>query len=177
MNIVLIGYRGTGKSTVGRILAERLRRRMVSTDAEVVSRAGLPIPKLVERYGWDHFRNLESAVCSELSREDSLIIDSGGGAILRDANVRALKQNGVLFWLTASPQTSRERIAADHGRPSLTGTKSFVDEIAEVLAQRIPAYQAAADHVVSTDDRSAAEIASFIALKSLSAPSQSSPPH
>jgi shikimate kinase len=154
MNIVLIGYRGTGKSAVGRLLAARLGRELVSTDAEIVKRAQRTIPEIVAQRGWDYFRDLESEICKELSSRDHLVIDTGGGAILRPQNIEALKKNGTIFWLTASVETIVTRIGSDKQRPSLTGTKSFVDEIQDVLQERVPKYQAAADHVIATDNRS-----------------------
>lgn len=154
MNIVLIGYRGTGKSTVGKVLATRLGRELVSTDKEIVKRAGRSIPEIVAEHGWEHFRQLESQVCKDLGGRDNLVIDTGGGAILRKENVDAFKRNGTLCWLTASVNTIANRIGGDTQRPSLTGNKSFVEEIQEVLEERIPKYQAAADHIVPTDGRS-----------------------
>ena len=162
MNIVLIGYRGTGKSTVGKILAERLGRELVSTDAEIIKRARLPVPDIVQRFGWDHFRDLESEVCRDLAGKDGLIIDAGGGAILRQQNVDCLKKNGVLVWLTASVHTITERIGGDTQRPSLTGTKSFTEEVEEVLQERQPKYKAAANHIIQTDGRSVTEVAEAI---------------
>jgi len=158
MNIVLIGYRGTGKSTVAKMLAARLRRELVSTDSEVVKRAKQSIPEIVAQHGWEYFRDLESAVCRDLAGRDQLVIDTGGGAILRPQNVKALKRNGKLIWLTATVETITARIGGDSQRPSLTGTKSFVEEISEVLRARIPKYQAAADHVIQTDDRSTQQL-------------------
>ncbi|MCX5729533.1 MAG: shikimate kinase [Nitrospirae bacterium] len=154
MNIVLIGYRGTGKSTVGRLLAARLGRDLVSTDAEIVKRAQRTIPEIVAQEGWENFRDLESDICRELASRDQLVIDTGGGAILRAQNVEALKKNSTVFWLTASVETIAKRIGGDNQRPSLTGTKSFVDEIQDVLRERTPKYQAAADYVIATDDQS-----------------------
>jgi shikimate kinase len=154
MNIVLIGYRGTGKSTVGRLLATRLGREFVSTDAEIVKRAQRTIPQIVAQDGWEYFRDLESDICREFANRDQLVIDTGGGAILRAQNVEALKKNGTLFWLEASAGTITKRIGGDNQRPSLTGTKSFVDEIQDVLRERTPKYQAAANHLITTDDRS-----------------------
>jgi len=154
MNIVLIGYRGTGKSTVGQLLAARLGRELVSTDAEIIKRAKRTIPEIVTQEGWEYFRNLESDVCRELASRDKLVIDTGGGAILRTQNVEALKKNGTVFWLTASIETIGKRIGGDDQRPSLTGGKSFVDEIGDVLRERTPNYQTAADHTIVTDDRS-----------------------
>ena len=153
MNIVLIGYRGAGKSAVGRRLAARLGRTLVSTDAEVVKRAHRTIPEIVAKEGWEYFRDLESDICRELADRDQLVIDTGGGAILRPQNVEALKKNGTVFWLEASVETITKRIGRDTQRPSLTGTKSFVDEIQDVLRERTPQYQAAADHVIRTEDQ------------------------
>lgn len=154
MNIVLIGYRGTGKSTVARLLASRLERELVSTDAEIVKRVQRTIPEIVAQEGWEHFRDLESEICREVAGRDQLIIDTGGGAVLRAQNTEALKKNGTVIWLTASVETIAKRIGADNQRPSLTGTKSFVEEIQDVLQERMPIYQAAADHVITTDTRS-----------------------
>jgi shikimate kinase len=153
MNIVLIGYRGTGKSTVGKRLAARLGRECLSTDAEIVTRAKRTIPEIVAQEGWEYFRDLESAVCRDLAGRDQLVIDTGGGAILRAQNVEALKKSGTLFWLTASVETIAKRIGGDNQRPSLTGTKSFIEEIQDVLREREPKYQAAADHIIATDGR------------------------
>ena len=158
MNVVLIGYRGTGKSTIGKMLAARLGRTLLSTDSEVVQLAGQPIPAIVEQHGWEYFRDLESKVCQELAGRNGLIIDTGGGAILRSQNVDVLKQSGKLFWLTASVDTIAKRIGSDTQRPSLTGTKSFVDEIQDVLRDRLPKYQAAADHVIETDGKSVTQV-------------------
>ena len=162
MNIVLIGYRGTGKSTVGRLLAARLGRELVSTDAEIVKRAKRTIPEIVAQEGWEYFRNLESNICRELADHDKLVIDTGGGAILRTENVEALKKNGSVFWLTASVETIAKRIGDGNQRPSLTGTKSFVDEIQDVLRERTPKYQAAADHSIATDNRSISQLVDMI---------------
>lgn len=162
MNVVLIGYRGTGKSSVGKILAAQLGRTLLSTDAEVVKLAGQTIPAMVEQHGWEYFRDLESKVCQELADQNGLIIDTGGGAILRLQNVEVLKQTGKLFWLTASVETIAKRIGSDTQRPSLTGTKSFLDEIQDVLQDRLPKYQAAGDYVIETDGRSLSQVADEI---------------
>lgn len=162
MNVVLIGYRGTGKSTVGNIVAARLGRQMVSTDKEIVRRAGSPIPEIVAAHGWEYFRDLESAVCQDLAGRDNLVIDTGGGAILRQQNVDVFKQSGLLIWLTASVETIAVRIGSDTQRPSLTGTKSHVEEIRDVLSERMPKYQAAADMTLATDGRSIEELATAI---------------
>jgi shikimate kinase len=162
MNIILIGYRGTGKSTVGMIISERLGLSLVGMDGRIVERAGMSIPEIVDRHGWDHFRDIESEVVRESCSRDGQVLDCGGGVILREDNVRELKNAGKVFWLKASKDTIAERICDDDQRPSLTGDKSFIEEIEEVLAEREPKYRSAADHVMDTDGRTPEEISEEI---------------
>lgn len=161
MNLVLIGYRGTGKSTVGEILARRLGWPLQSLDPMIIQRAGMSIPALVEKFGWDHFRDLESAVLQEAVAGDRQVLDCGGGIILRPENRAALKKSGAVVWLTAEVETIAGRLADKTDRPSLTGA-SFIDEIAEVLEQRRELYRDAADLVIATDYKSSERIADEI---------------
>jgi shikimate kinase len=162
MNIVLIGYRGTGKSTVAGILGQRLKRSVISTDAEIVKEAGQSIPSIVKQFGWDHFRGLETQMCRKLTNQENLVIDTGGGLILKEENVKILKANGKIFWLTAEVSTIASRISGDTERPSLSGTKTFVEEIEEILEIRRPHYQAAADVTIPTDNATPESIANQI---------------
>lgn len=162
MNLILIGYRGTGKSTVAELLATRLGWRVISTDAQIVEKAHMKIPDIVAGKGWEHFRHLETEVCLALKNQDCLVIDTGGGIIIRPDNMKALKPNGLVFWLTAKVTTITRRISDDTQRPALTAGKTFLEEIQEVLTERTPKYQAAADHTIATDDLSPEEIASQI---------------
>lgn len=162
MNIVLIGYRGTGKSAVGTLIAERLGMICVGMDARIVEKAGMSIPEIVAQRGWPGFRDLESEVAREYAAQDGLVIDAGGGVIERPENVDMLRANGVVFWLKASVPTIVSRIQGDTQRPSLTGGKSFVDEVAEVLERRTPLYQNAAHHAIDTDLLTPEEVADRI---------------
>lgn len=162
MNLVLIGYRGTGKSTVAELLATKLGWKAISTDAQIVEKAQRAIPDIVASHGWDHFRNLETEACLALKDRDRMVIDTGGGLILRPENVEALQPNSLVFWLTATVPTISRRISDDTQRPALTAGKTFVEEIQEVLTERTPKYQAAADHAIATDDRLPEAIASQI---------------
>jgi shikimate kinase len=162
MNIVLIGYRGTGKSEVGALLAARLGIRLVGMDAEIVREAGMSIPQIVERFGWPGFRDLETAEARKLSGQDHLVIDCGGGVIERPENVEILRRNARIVWLKASVATIVERIQGDTQRPALTAGKSFTEEVAEVLERRTPLYQAAAHFAVDTDPLTPAEVAEAI---------------
>jgi shikimate kinase len=162
MNIVLIGYRGTGKSTVGQILGQRLGRKVISIDAEIVKEAKQSISHIVEKFGWEHFRELETQMCRKLQDQTDLVIDTGGGLILKEENVNILKADGTFFWLTAEIPIIVKRISGDTQRPSLSGTKTFVEEIEDILKERTPKYQAAADHVIPTDRTSPDQIADSI---------------
>jgi shikimate kinase len=159
VNIVLIGYRGTGKTAVGALVAERLAMRYVGMDQSIVDRAGMSIPQIVERRGWPGFRDLESAVARELAGLDGAVIDTGGGIIERPENIEALRANACIIWLKASVETIVSRIEAGTQRPSLTGGKSFTEEVAEVLGRRSPMYQRAAQHEIDTDQLAAEDVA------------------
>ncbi|MCK4952244.1 shikimate kinase [Candidatus Bathyarchaeota archaeon] len=150
MNIVLIGYRGTGKTSVGKKLAEKLDRRFTGTDELIIQKAGMSIPKIVDNYGWDVFRNIESEVVKEVSKKDNWIIDTGGGVVLRRINVKNLKKKGMLILLKADIKTIINRIKHDKERPSLSGRKSFIEEVEEVLKQRSKKYEEAADYTIDT---------------------------
>jgi len=163
MNLVLIGYRGTGKSTVARLLATRLGMEVVSLDAEIVRQAGRPIPQIVAEHGWPHFRDLEAEITERCSGRDHLIIDAGGGVVLRPENVACLRRKGMLFWLRAAVPSIVARIAGGTERPALTAGKSFTEEVEDVLRERTPLYAAAAHHQIDTDTRSPEQVAAEVA--------------
>jgi shikimate kinase len=162
MNIVLIGYRGTGKSVVGELLALHLGMPYIGMDAKIAARAGMSIPEIVERFGWTEFRDLESKMVLELSGLDNIIMDTGGGVIERPENIEALKKNSRIFWLQASVDTIVRRIQADTQRPALTTGKTFTEEVAEVLEQRISKYKSAAQYEIDTDALTPEQVAGKI---------------
>jgi shikimate kinase len=162
MNIVLIGYRGTGKSVVGHLLARKLNREIISMDAEIVKKAGMSIPEFVEQNGWPKFRDLETEVAQELAERDNIIVDCGGGVIERPENIPALRTNGVIFWLQASVDVVVNRIAGGTERPALTEGKTFTEEVEEVLERRTPLYSEAAQHTINTDDMTPDQVADSI---------------
>ena len=162
MNIVLIGYRGTGKSVVGKLVAEALRMQCISMDGRIVERAGMSIPDIVENQGWSAFRDMESEIARELAKADNIIIDSGGGVIERPENIDALGVNSRIVWLKASVGVIVSRIQGDTERPSLTGGKSFTEEVAEVLERRTPKYKNAAHYEIDTDHLKPEQVADRI---------------
>jgi shikimate kinase len=162
MNLILVGYRGTGKSIVGRHLGTLLGRQVVSLDQEIAGRAGMSIPQIVAAHGWDYFRDLEVAVCTDVAAQPDLVIDCGGGVVEREANITTLRAGGMVFWLRATPATIVSRIGGDNNRPSLTGTKSFTEEVEEVLRRRWPLYERLAQAAIDTDGRTPEDLADTI---------------
>jgi shikimate kinase len=153
MNLVLIGYRGSGKSEVGRRLAARLKLTFVDTDDLIEERYGAPISAIVKSHGWGHFRKLENNVIEEISKRDHLIIAPGGGAVLDTDNVKALRRNGTIVWLKADRQTLLKRMNQDPGtdtrRPTLTG-KGTSEELKEVMSLREPIYERVSEIQIDT---------------------------
>ncbi len=162
MNVVLVGYRGTGKSSVAALVGRALGLRVVSLDAEIARRAGKSIPEIVADAGWPGFRDLEEEVVRSCAAGDGQVIDCGGGVIEREANIERLRAAGPVIWLTASTRTIVERIRGSAERPSLTGSKSFTDEVEEVLERRRPLYRQIAHYEVTTDDRTIEEVAARV---------------
>jgi len=162
MNIVLIGYRGTGKSSVGEILAARLGMPYIGMDGEIVKRGGMSIPEIVGKSGWPEFRDRETGLARELAARDGVIIDTGGGIIERPENMEALGKNARIFWLKAEVATIVSRIQGNSDRPPLTAGKTFTDEVAEVLERRTPRYRSAAHYEIDTDDLTPEQIADRI---------------
>lgn len=168
MNIVLIGYRCTGKTSVGKAISERLGKAVVDTDDYLEKKAGRPIGNMVEKEGWDFFRDREREAIREITASDDLVIAAGGGVVLDQENVINLKRNAVLILLEATNETILQRMGADdkteQQRPSLTG-KSPLEEIEEVLEIRRPYYQQAMDFSVDTTSKTVEEIVDEILQK------------
>jgi shikimate kinase len=170
-NLVLIGYRATGKTAVGVRLAEMLGCTFVDLDQALVQEAGRPIADIVAQGGWAEFRRLEKELVARYRDTRGLVLATGGGAVLDPDNVTALRKNGILIWLTADPAAIQARLAQDQprdsNRPSLTGGDT-IREVLEVLKERSPLYQAAAQISIDTTHRSVAQVVKLVlaALKS-----------
>jgi len=162
VNVVLVGYRGTGKSAVAERIAKELELRVVCLDDELQRKAGKSIPQIVEEVGWPGFRDFEEEIVRVFAAKDGQVIDCGGGVIEREANFEPLRQAGPVIWLKASPATIVERIQSDDQRPSLTGTKSFTEEVKEVLRRRTVLYQRITHYEVDTDERTIDQVVSAI---------------
>lgn len=142
LNLALVGMPGCGKTTLGQAVAQKLGRTYVDCDEEIVRRAGMPIPEIFARFGETHFRDLESVVVSDLCKQSGTVIATGGGAILRNENVRAMRQNGRICFIrrdvTALPRD---------GRP----LSSSEEAVSRLWLERKDKYAAAADYTIDND--------------------------
>jgi shikimate kinase len=161
MNLILIGYRGTGKTAVGRRLSEAVSWPWADADELIERRAGRSIAALFAASGEEAFRDLESQVVRELAAGDGVVLALGGGAVLRAENRAALRGRGTVVWLRATPETIVRRLADDATtparRPNLTATGG-ASEVRALLAARTPVYAAMADVTIDTDERSVDDV-------------------
>ena len=164
-NLFLIGYRCTGKSSVGRLLAATLDRSFIDTDSLVVSQSDMSIREIVDSRGWEAFRRLEHTALQQVCTVDRQVVATGGGIVLDADNVNLMKGSGRIIWLKATADIIKTRMKKDQDsvtfRPALTSTDS-ISEIEETLAKRAPLYQHAMDFSVETDHRGVDEICEVI---------------
>ena len=168
MLLALIGYRGTGKSSVALHLASRLGYSCVDADLEVEARAGKSIARIFAEDGEPAFRDWEAAVLADLMRGQRVVVACGGGAVLRAENRLALRAASQVIWLQAPPQSIAMRIAADATtagrRPNLTAQGSDA-EIKQLLAEREPLYRECAHLAIDTEGKAPAQVAEEIVVR------------
>jgi len=162
MNIVLIGMRGSGKTTVGKILAQKLGREFIEMDELITRKMGLTIPEIVARYGWPKFRDIEEEITGEVAGRANIINASGGGVVTREKNIAKLKKSGVLVWLQADIDTLVNRIGEDTDRPPLGEGRSRREDTELTLKKRKPLYQQAADLTINTENKTPEEVADLV---------------
>lgn len=151
-NIFLIGFMGCGKSTIARMLSQKLGMEQVEMDEQIVQEQGMPITEIFEKYGEEQFRNIETDLVKRLQQKNGVIVSCGGGAVLREENRRMMKDSGAIIWLTAKPETIFERVKYSTDRPILNGRMN-VEYITELMELRRDCYEVAADFMVSTDGK------------------------
>lgn len=159
-NIVLVGFMGTGKTSIGRRLSSQLRMRYVDTDDVVERDSGRRISNIFAEDGESAFREIESEAVRKVSKLHNHVISTGGGVVLKEANMIELKRNGVVFCLTASAKEIYRRVGHQTHRPLLQ-TPDPLAQIQSMLAER-QSYYAEADHTISTTGRSFGEIITHI---------------
>jgi shikimate kinase len=149
-SIALIGFMGAGKTAIGKVLAERLGKKLVEVDSLIVSQTGKSIPQIFQEDGEITFREIEIKVIKEIASGKNQVIDCGGGVVLNRINVDRLKKEAVIVWLKASPEAVFQRVAkSQEGRPLLQG-KNNIQEVRALLDYRQPFYERAADLDVDT---------------------------
>jgi shikimate kinase len=165
VNLYLVGYRCTGKTSVGRLLSAALGWNFIDMDHELVTEAGIPIEDIVDSRGWKYFREREAQLLQRLSQSTKRVIATGGGVVTVPENITTMRGSGKVVWLHASPATIAERMEADINtagqRPPLQGNDSLA-EIDEVFAERLPLYDEAMHLQVETDNLSPEEVAESI---------------
>jgi shikimate kinase len=170
MNLVLIGSRGTGKTTVARLLAERLGWPSFDADVEIESRAGKSIAQIFADEGEGAFRDWETRVVADLAARERCVLALGGGAVVRPENRQAIARQGRVVWLQASPETVWERIQGDHAsvprRPNLT-PQGGITEIIATLDARKAIYRQCAHLEVDTEGRMPQEVAEAILAQTM----------
>ena len=163
-NVFLIGFMGSGKSTIASYLAENYGMEIIDMDQLIVEREGMAIPDIFAQKGELYFRDVETSLLIEIQGEQNKVVSCGGGVVLRDENVQAMKKSGQVVLLNAKPETILERVKDDDNRPLLWGNKN-VQFIHDMMEKRQPKYEAAADLVIHTDGKSADEICKEIISK------------
>ncbi len=160
MNIAVIGFRGTGKTTISKLLSRRFNKKLISTDEEIEKRARTSIGNYVKKFGWDKFRELESEVIEYVSDFDECVFDTGGGVVMRNENIINLKKGSLIVLLTADIKTLTERLKKSK-RPALT-KKGYLEEITDVLQERENRYKNAADYTIDTSSLNPEEACDLI---------------
>ena len=163
-NIVLIGFMGAGKTTISDYLSTMFDMDIVEMDQVIAEREEMSIPDIFATYGEEYFRNLETNLLKELQEGENCIISCGGGVAMREQNVVEMKKNGRVVLLTASPETIYERVKDSNDRPILNGNKN-VPFITDMMEKRREKYEAAADVVIQTDNKSILEISEELISK------------
>jgi shikimate kinase len=162
MNIVLIGMRGSGKTTVGKILAQKMGREFAEMDELITRKAGLTIPEIVAKHGWGKFRDIEEEIAGEAAGRDNIINASGGGVVTREKNIIKLKKSGVLVWLQAGIDTLVSRTGEDTDRPPLVEGRTEQEDMEITFKERKPLYQQAADLTVNTENKTPEAVADLV---------------
>lgn len=156
-NIFLIGFMGTGKSAVSAHLSSLYRMDIVDMDQIIVRREGMSIPDIFDTHGEEYFRDLETDLLIKMQTRKNTIVSCGGGVPLRAQNIAEMKKSGRIFLLTATPQTILERVNNNDERPLLSGNKNL-EFIEKLMEERRSKYEAAADVIIHTDEKSISEV-------------------
>ena len=156
-NIFLIGFMGTGKSTIAKFLNRNYGMEMLDMDEAIEEQESMSISDIFKNNGEDYFRDLETNLILQLKTKTNTVISCGGGVVLRPENVQGMKESGKVILLTASPETILERVSRNDKRPLLNGHKN-IEDISKMMEDRRPRYEAAADVVIDVDGKTVEDI-------------------
>lgn len=151
-NVFLVGPMGAGKSTIGRLLAKELKYPFKDSDREIEARTGADIPWIFDVEGEEGFRQREEAMIAELVLESGIVLATGGGVVMREANRRALAANGLVVYLRTSVDQQLQRTSKDRQRPLLLNADPE-RVLRDLMAKRDPLYREIADIIIDTDQR------------------------
>lgn len=160
-NIMLIGFMGAGKTTVSRALSKITGMKEIDMDAYIVEKEGMSIADMFEKFGEEYFRKKETDSLIEIMKNKNCIVSCGGGVVVKDENVEYMKDGGTVVLLTATPETTLERVKHSTDRPILNGNMN-VEFITELMNKRKERYLAVADVIVATDNKAISEICAEI---------------
>lgn len=160
-NVFLIGFMGCGKSTISKMLSEKLGLKMVDSDEYIENEQNMKISDMFKKYGEEYFRKCETEFLVGLSSSEGYIVACGGGMAVNEKNVSLMKQKGTVIMLTATAETIFERVRRSMHRPLLNGNMN-IDYIRKLMNERTPAYTNACDCMISTDNKSPSVIADEI---------------
>lgn len=163
-NVYLIGFMGSGKSTIAYQMQKRFHLKRIEMDDRIVKKAGMPISEIFTTQGEPAFRQMETALLKKISYSSDHVVSCGGGVVLKLENVRLMKRSGRVVLLKASPQVILERVSRNNKRPVLEGKKNLKD-ITEMMEARRPAYEDAADLTIDIDGKTPEEIADELYLR------------
>lgn len=164
LNIVLIGFMGSGKTCVGKNLSQLLEMKYVDTDTLIVEETSKTINEIFEIHGEDYFRKLEIETIKRFEKNNNIIISCGGGVILNEENIKSLKKNGILIWLKATPEELYNRLSHDKSRPLLKDDFT-IEHLSKTLNLRLSLYESSNDIEIDTDKKTVEEICNEIIKK------------
>jgi shikimate kinase len=156
-NIFLIGFMGSGKSTVAKALQAALGTEVIEMDMLIAKQQKMAITEIFEKFGEAHFRDLETKLLLDIQKKEGVIVSCGGGVVIRPENVEYMKKSGTIVLLTAAPETVYRRVKDSRDRPVLNGHMN-VEYIAGLQEKRRSMYEAAADITIATDGKTIDEI-------------------
>lgn len=161
MNIAIMGFRGTGKTTICKLLSRSLDKQLILTDEEIQKKLNSAIPKYIKKHGWGKFRDIETDIIERLSDLDDCVFDISGDIVMRNENINNLKKNSIVILLTADVRTIANRLK-NKKDSSMIDKYDYVDELKEFFQERETRYRKTADYTIDTSSLSPEEVCELV---------------